>query len=286
MQELDILLAAQLLFGSGAAAYILSKLASRANARDIPEIHEESNVANTIQAVESEEVFRAQAIPTYSTPISANFGASYTPGLAENGKFTIANIDDPVYSGYPVEGSGKFVMLTYDVNELNAVDFSQGYSPRAAEDGKFVKLNLDESVGYPGGYGKYAVLTYNCNNYDSRYLRLSGGTMLGDIDMGGSNILNAGVVQALSSIVTVQAALSGVSYIDFNLDPILTSQEGRMYWNSDDGTVNIGMPGGNVSLQVGQEQLLRVHNSSGVDILNGQAVYISGAFGGQRSRVT
>jgi hypothetical protein len=55
--------------------------------------------------------------------------------------------------------------------------------------------------------------------------------------------------------------------------------EGRMQWNSDDGTAEIGMPGGNVNLQIGQEQLIRVRNNSGTNILNGQAVYVSGSTG-------
>lgn len=70
---------------------------------------------------------------------------------------------------------------------------------------------------------------------------------------------------------------SKFNYIDFNLSPTLTSREGRLYWDANEGTLNLGMPGGNVNLQVGQEQLIRV--TAGEDILNGQLVYISGATG-------
>lgn len=66
--------------------------------------------------------------------------------------------------------------------------------------------------------------------------------------------------------------LINVGHIDFDLNHAQDAQEGRMLWNSDDGTISIGMPGGNVTLQVGQEQLVRCYNNSGVNILNGDAV--------------
>jgi len=73
--------------------------------------------------------------------------------------------------------------------------------------------------------------------------------------------------------------LAEVNYIDFNLSYSATHQEGRLHWNSDDGTLEIGMPGGNVNLQIGQENLILASNKSGGDITNGEVVYISGAQG-------
>ncbi len=55
--------------------------------------------------------------------------------------------------------------------------------------------------------------------------------------------------------------------------------EGKLAWNSDDGTLQVGMPGGNVSLQIGQEQLIRVRNTTGVQIDNGSLCYVNGASG-------
>ena len=95
---------------------------------------------------------------------------------------------------------------------------------------------------------------------DSLWCRLTGCTMEGTIDMNDNPITN-------------------IEYLDFDLTPSLTHQEGRMHWDEDDGTVAIGMPGGEVELQVGQEILIRATNKQGVDITNGQVVYISGASG-------
>lgn len=42
---------------------------------------------------------------------------------------------------------------------------------------------------------------------------------------------------------------------------------GRLTWNDTDGTLNVGLKGGNVTLQVGQEEVVRVVNKSGADLL-------------------
>lgn len=73
--------------------------------------------------------------------------------------------------------------------------------------------------------------------------------------------------------------ISDVGYIDFNLINGVAQLEGRMVWNEDDGTLNVGMKGGVVNLQVGQEQLVRGTNKTGVTITDGMATRISGASG-------
>lgn len=67
-----------------------------------------------------------------------------------------------------------------------------------------------------------------------------------------------------------------VDGIQFNLSPTITSAEGKMHWNADDGTLEIGMPGGVVNLQIGQENVIRVTNNSGSAMSNGDVVYVSG----------
>jgi hypothetical protein len=69
--------------------------------------------------------------------------------------------------------------------------------------------------------------------------------------------------------------------IEFDQTPTGTAGVAVMRWNDSDGTVDLGMKGGNVTLQIGQEQLTRVVNKTGSDLLeaNYQAVKISGAQG-------
>ena len=69
-------------------------------------------------------------------------------------------------------------------------------------------------------------------------------------------------------------------YIDFETGPYTGGhQEGRLHWDDDNGTVSIGMPGGTVELQIGQEHLVRCRNQSGAQIADGSVVYITGNSG-------
>lgn len=54
---------------------------------------------------------------------------------------------------------------------------------------------------------------------------------------------------------------------------------GRLKWNDTEGTLDLGLKGGNVTLQIGQENVLLVKNDDTVALTDGMAVYISGANG-------
>lgn len=69
--------------------------------------------------------------------------------------------------------------------------------------------------------------------------------------------------------------------ITFDQTPTGAAGVGVMRWNDTDGTLDVGLKGGNVTLQVGQEMVARVVNKTGADLLeaNYQAVRISSAQG-------
>lgn len=71
-------------------------------------------------------------------------------------------------------------------------------------------------------------------------------------------------------------------FVQFNTtNTSIPTTAGTMAWNSADGTVDLKMGGANVTLQVGQEELVKVVNKTGANLLeaNYQAVRISGAQG-------
>lgn len=69
--------------------------------------------------------------------------------------------------------------------------------------------------------------------------------------------------------------------IEFDQTPTGTPGVAIMQWNDQDGTVDLGLKGGNVTLQIGQEQVTRVVNKTGIDLLeaNYQTVRVDGAQG-------
>jgi hypothetical protein len=75
------------------------------------------------------------------------------------------------------------------------------------------------------------------------------------------------------------AVTNGVDTLQFNTSFEDGNAEGRLQWNSEDGTLEVGLSGGIVNLQIGQEVIFRGVNKSGSDIANGKCVYITGAQG-------
>lgn len=82
---------------------------------------------------------------------------------------------------------------------------------------------------------------------------------------------------------TNQQTINGgplTDFIDFNGNySAVNPTEGRIHWDNDSGTLSVDLPGGNVVLQVGQEQVIRVRNDESFTITNGKLVYVSGSTG-------
>lgn len=92
------------------------------------------------------------------------------------------------------------------------------------------------------------------------------------------------IANALEMLASAPVAQNNNSlstdYIDVSLSaPTAVGAPGRMKWNDTDGTLDLGLKGGNVTLQIGQENILRVKNDDTVPLLDGSVVYISGASG-------
>ena len=93
------------------------------------------------------------------------------------------------------------------------------------------------------------------------------------------------------SLNQVMQKLSGTDYhVGWTSSPTLLSVKfdtvtppvvgvGEMGWNISEGTVDLGLVGGNVTLQVGQEEVVRILNRTGLTMTDLQVVRITGAQG-------
>lgn len=74
--------------------------------------------------------------------------------------------------------------------------------------------------------------------------------------------------------------------VEFDTTPTQSAGVAKLRWNDTDGTLDLGLKGGNVTLQIGQEQVIRVVNKTGSNLLesNYQAVRVNGAQG-QRLKI-
>jgi len=67
--------------------------------------------------------------------------------------------------------------------------------------------------------------------------------------------------------------------LTFNTNNSLTGAEGVLTWNGSDGTLDLGLKGGNVTLQIGQETVFRAKNTTTTNMSDGDVVYITGSDG-------
>jgi len=97
-------------------------------------------------------------------------------------------------------------------------------------------------------------------------------------------------VTDLGNTTTNSIDVAGITtdYVQLDLTAVNTNAVGKITWNDTEGTANLGLKGGNVTLQIGQEFLARVVNKTATNISllesNYQAVRITGAVG-QRPKV-
>ena len=89
--------------------------------------------------------------------------------------------------------------------------------------------------------------------------------------------------RTLTPTITIATADGGVqgTYLQLNTAGGGSNAVGKLKWNTTDGTMDIGLLGGNVVLQVGQEEVARVLNNSGTNFTEAgyQAVRITSAQG-------
>jgi hypothetical protein len=90
------------------------------------------------------------------------------------------------------------------------------------------------------------------------------------------------VVQLTQMTADIDAngfGFDNVDYIDFDTTTTTVPTEGSIVWNNGEGTLSLGLIGGNVDLDVGQENVVLCYNGTGSDMSKGDVVYISGAQG-------
>jgi len=94
--------------------------------------------------------------------------------------------------------------------------------------------------------------------------------------------------QVLASGKSANGAIENLTYLEFDTAAAHTVGVGELAWNNTDGTLDLGLKGGNVTLQIGQEQIVRVVNKTATNVnllqANYQVVRITGAQG-QRLKV-
>lgn len=134
-------------------------------------------------------------------------------------------------------------------------------------------LDVDGDVNIDGGDLTVSTSNFNLINTNATNINFAGAaTGLSIGASTGLTTINNDLLVSASHLATVDAA-------QFTTAPGVSASVGRLIWNDDDGTLDLGLKGGNVTLQVGQEFVARAFNNSASVINNGDVVVIDGAQG-------
>jgi hypothetical protein len=111
---------------------------------------------------------------------------------------------------------------------------------------------------------------------------LSGSNIFGN-DLSNTQTFTGSV--NVTGSLTIRGKINSVDSIKFNTSAGVTVGEGELAWNSSDGTLDLGMKGGNVTQQIGEEIFYEIRNGTTSSILNGTSLYANGVTAGS-GRIT
>jgi len=184
----------------------------------------------------------------------------------------IINLFDRVKQKSTTAGSGN---ITFTASVSAFVDFSDVYT-----DGDELYYTIENLTDFEVGIGTYSGNTLSRDTV----LKSSNSDNLLNLP-GDANTFVYNTYSASGAVYTSgDRIVTNVDGIDFN--PIANGsqpshQEGRVFYDLDNHSLAIYNDEAEVTLQVGQEEYLRVRNNTDGTIFNGEAVRIIGSQGTQ-----
>lgn len=79
--------------------------------------------------------------------------------------------------------------------------------------------------------------------------------------------------------ITISGSITDVDYINFDVSASYTLTTGRLGWDNGEGTLQLGLVGGNVQYSLGEQLWQYCFNAEGTTLTKGQVVYVSGSQG-------
>ena len=215
--------------------------------------------------------------------IKTTSGASNIKGLKldfNNNVYSLGDTDDlNTLTKIKVDESSQSVIITGSLTTTGSVFF-----PFLIEQSQNNVVLIDTSTGQlyytassaiggggsgtPGGTDQ--TIQFNSASVFSGSAKLK-------YDYTNSNIILTG------SLLVTQSYISKVDYVEFTSASDQLTAVGRLGWNNSDGTLSLGLKGGNVDLLVGETEVAYVYNAEATTLTKGEVVFITGSQGNRVS---
>ncbi len=183
------------------------------------------------------------------------------------------------------------------VTAWNSLQYWGGSGGGAAD---FIDLG-DVPASYSGAAGKFVKVNATADGLEFGTLTIAAGDLPSGIDaakIANGNVSNTefqyldGVTAPIQTQFSNRVPYSGASgdvnlgefgmqlgNLEFDNTPTNTpGTDGSVFWDSGDGTLQLQMKGG-ATQKIGMNSFARIYNDSGVQLVKGDVVYISGAQG-------
>jgi len=134
---------------------------------------------------------------------------------------------------------------------------------------------------YTPGYAQSVFAVNGCNTPELYYYNGTQWKQVAGGGGGGGTTYYAGTGIDIDANDTI--SIDTVPRLIFYSDQTYSGGVGAMRWNNDDGTLDLGLKGGNVTLQLGQELVQPVKHATNGGLDNGKVVYIVGSSGDNKT---
>ncbi|HSG51862.1 MAG TPA: hypothetical protein VLA40_07115, partial [Rheinheimera sp.] len=130
---------------------------------------------------------------------------------------------------------------------------------------------------YTPGYGQSLFAINGCASPGLYYYT---GTAWVQINAGGGGGGTTYYAGEGIDITNDTISVDTVQRLSFRTDQTYSDGLGTLSWDDTNGTLQLGLKGGNVSLQLGQESVQLVKHADNTGLSNGKVVYLTGSSGG------
>jgi len=217
--------------------------------------------------------------PIFISGLTINSSFQFSNGTEQNGYFLKCDAQGNA-SWFPVVVSGG----TYALNSVNISGYTLIFTDTL---GNVINITLPQTSGSTGTSGTSGTSG-------------SSGTS-GTSGTGFNTVQNPALTRLLTSDGTTNGAIAqsgltfsgrtltlnngiitGVDGVNFNTNPTVSPTGGTLYFDYAENALSYKPLTNNndVTVNIGQESLIRVYNSTGTQINNGQAVHVSGSTSG------